>query len=471
MYNGRLNICLVDDRQENIQVLGPLLLAEDYDLLVANSGEEALELINEIKPDLILLDVNMPGMDGYEACRRLKMSEQTADIPVIFLTAQSDQESIQVGFDAGGVDYVSKPFNHSELMSRIKTQLTLKMHADHLEELVGERTAELDAALKVAEKANRLKSEFLANMSHEIRTPLNAVVGFSEILKGSVDKDLLAYVDQINSNSYKLLDLIDKIIYLSKLECSVIVPSEGYHSAMEFMNVIRTNFASRAEAKGLQFSIDCNTKSELYVDFELLSEALSEVVDNAIKFTEVGRVDIFCRYTSTDGGYGELIFNISDSGIGLAPEFHGDAFEAFNRQTSEDNNVYHGTGLGLALSRKICKIIGATIRLDSELGQGCRVELTLPRIKCSSQKDFSYVHLKFDEDELQKIKQNILPIVEQLKEGFSSGSTKQLIDSLSSLEVPTLQPFIDSLQQAVEKFDLLAINSMLDKFEKNIKDI
>ena len=107
MYNGRRNICLVDDRQENIQVLGPLLLAEDYDLLVANSGEEALELINEIKPDLILLDVNMPGMDGYEACRRLKMSEQTADIPVIFLTAQSDQESIQVGFDAGGVDYVS----------------------------------------------------------------------------------------------------------------------------------------------------------------------------------------------------------------------------------------------------------------------------------------------------------------------------------------------------------------------------
>jgi len=201
MYNGQLNIFLVDDRQENIQVLAPLLLAENYEVLVAYSGLEALEKVEEVKPDLILLDVNMPGIDGYETCRRLKSSPSTADIPVIFLTAQSNQDSIQAGFDAGGVDYVSKPFNRSELMSRIKTQLSLKMHSDHLEQLVSERTFALKEALNCAEKADRLKTEFLANMSHEIRTPLNAIVGFSDILKEQLEKEFLPHIKQINTNT------------------------------------------------------------------------------------------------------------------------------------------------------------------------------------------------------------------------------------------------------------------------------
>lgn len=470
MHKGQLSILIVDDRKQNISAVAPLIIAAGYDLIAAYDGSGALDKVKEIKPDLILLDINLPDMDGYEICKRLKSSTVTSDIPIIFLTGETNQVAIQKGFDAGGVDYISKPFNKSELMSRIQTQLSLKMHSDHLEKLVKERTTELADALKSTEKANNLKSEFLANMSHELRTPLNAIVGFSDIIKGHLDSDYLSLLDEIHSSSFQLLSMIDRVILLAKYESKNIDLNESTGNMLDICKFIEARFVSKLEQKNIQLIVDCTCENDLLIDHQLICQVLCELVDNSIQSTSDGYIKLLIRLNKVEDDSGNLKIIVLDNGKGLSPEFYHTAFEPFKTFRSEYCQVNHskGAGLGLAICRKAVELMRGSISLESHSETGCKIVVLLPDVQELIEGTDSSIRSHFSPDTLEIIQSDIFPLVEELETGFSVDAAEKLLQALT---IPTLKPFSESLSKAVAEFDIVRINSLLRSFKTDIQKI
>lgn len=205
-------ILLVDDAFINIHVLVDILSSE-HELSIATNGQNALRAIEAQRPDLILLDIEMPEMDGYEVCSRLKDDPRTGDIPIIFLTGRGEERDEAKGLALGAIDYITKPFNPSVVGARVRNQLHLARQRNDLEHL----TRELTLAKDTAEKASRVKSEFLGNISHKIRTPVNAILDLTnQALQTDPPPGTRAYLVKIHNESHALLRLIDDVLVFSK---------------------------------------------------------------------------------------------------------------------------------------------------------------------------------------------------------------------------------------------------------------
>jgi two-component system, sensor histidine kinase and response regulator len=219
------NILIVDDVPKNIQVLGSFLARENLQIAYATNGEEALELATSNQFDLFLLDIMMPGMDGFQLCDKLKADKRTADVPIIFLTAKTDPESIILGFELGAQDYVTKPFNASELIARVRTQLELREKTralielnKSLEEKVKQRTADLEMANQQLSRLEKAKSEFLTIISHELRTPLNGIDGLAGLLNQTLlDREQKAYLNHLSATSKRLSRFTEMALLITSL--------------------------------------------------------------------------------------------------------------------------------------------------------------------------------------------------------------------------------------------------------------
>ena len=223
--NKDFRILIVDDVPKNIQVLGNILINEEYQISYTQDGYHALSLIRKNKFDLILLDIMMPEIDGYEVCKRIMANPETASIPIIFLTAKADKESVIKGFKYGASDYITKPFNPEELLSRVRTHLELKYKKEileninfELEQKVQKRTAELSAANKKLLTLDKAKSDFLNIISHEIRTPLNGIQGLTDLLTDSMDKkQQLNYIESLKDASDRLVKFSETALLITSL--------------------------------------------------------------------------------------------------------------------------------------------------------------------------------------------------------------------------------------------------------------
>ena len=362
----RQTVMIVDDTLSNIELLSESL-GDDYELIIATSGTDALELIRADKPDLILLDVMMPGMDGYQLCTVLKGDPAIRDVPVIFVTAMCQEEDEIKGLELGAIDYVTKPISPPIVRARVKNHLELKRYRDLLE------------TLSLA--AERAKKEFLRSISHELRTPLTPILGMTDlVLTCEEDDDKRKYLSLVQKAALKLLGIVEDLIETSRLEGDGVHPENSPFLLRPFLEAVLGELAPQAVSKGLELgmSVDPALPEAVSADQVMLRKLLSMILGNALKFTSRGEVALQVQLQDEAPG-ARVRFSVSDTGIGLAQE---DLTRIFNDFTQSDGSVtraFPGLGLGLTLARRIAELLGGRIWAEAreEGGSVFRFEIPL----------------------------------------------------------------------------------------------
>lgn len=379
----QVNILIVDDTPENLQVLSATLSERGYQVRGVIKGKMAIRAARSAQPDLILLDIRMPDMNGYEVCEHLKADTQTSDIPIIFISALDEVLDKVKAFNIGGVDYITKPFQVEEVLARVEHQLTIRRLQKQLltqNEQLQQEIQERKKAEQAAEAASQAKSEFLANMSHELRTPLNAILGFTQVMSRGplLTVEQREYLGIINRSGEHLLELINDVLELSKIEAGMISLDETNFDLYQLLDNVEALFQIKAEQKKLDliFSIDSDVPQYVKSDEKKLRGCLINLLGNAIKFTEQGNIKLRLSQESRDDSvrshHGKsqfLIFEVEDTGPGIAPEEMGNLFNAFV-QTQTGRKTAEGTGLGLSITRKFVQLMGGTISVSSVLCEG-----------------------------------------------------------------------------------------------------
>ena len=384
MLNGNYRplILIVDDAPTNIQVLAETLRA-DYRVKVATSGQAALDVIDDGKPDLILLDVMMAGMDGYEVCRRLKANPDTEGIPVIFVTARRSAQDEEQGLRLGAVDYITKPFHPAIVKARVKNHIKLSLAAaalrEHKERLklsvaeLARAKMQADTAKAEAERANATKSRFLAAASHDLRQPLHALDIYVRLVAASVPPDSAGLVDKMKQCSDNLSALLNDLLDLSRLDAGAIKPQASVFPLSEFLDQIAAIHEPAAEQKGLLFRV-ARTTLAAETDRQLLRQLLANLVANAIRYTGRGAVLIGVRRRG-----GKLWIEVWDTGVGIPAGKCEEIFEPFHQLGNPARDQEQGCGLGLALVRSLAKALGLEIRVASRPGRGSLFAVEVPR--------------------------------------------------------------------------------------------
>jgi signal transduction histidine kinase len=355
-------ILIVDDMSVNIDLMKSILAKRDYQIVAAKNGQSALAKAKANQFDLILLDIVLPDINGFDVCCGIKANHRNADTPIIFLTGQRDNESLMKGFKLGAVDYILKPFSEEELLARVHLHISLAKTQD-----------ELVTAKEKAEEAAKAKAMFLANMSHEIRTPLNGIVGMIDIMKQTeLDKHQKEYLDIIDISSETLLMIINDILDFSKIEAGQVSFEKIKFDLKNEIDEVRKLLFYKIEQKKLDFSIeiDKNVPEKLLGDPLRLKQILINLSNNAIKFTEKGFIRIKVSLDRDFGHQYRLRFEVTDSGIGISKENQKKLFKSFSQADSTTTRKFGGTGLGLAISKHLSNLMNGEIGVASEEGSG-----------------------------------------------------------------------------------------------------
>lgn len=392
-------VLIVDDNPKNLQVLGRLLQEANYAIEFATNGKAALEWIEIQGFDIMLLDINMPEMDGFEVCRKIRINPKLDKMPIIFLSANSDRESILKGFEQGAQDYVSKPFDSRELLVRVKTHLSLKESREKLEKMnreledkVKERTLHLQIAnnqlqtlnkdlvlaKERAEASDRLKSAFLNNISHEIRTPLNGILGFAPFIiePGITQEEKETYLKILNESSKRLVDTITDYVDISLLSSGTMSCQRDAVSLCSVFKQVQTIYGKICTEKGLIFNVHFANPEDspiIHTDEKLLTKALSHLLNNAIKFTFTGEIELGYQVLGD-----KIKILVSDTGVGISEDALKRIFEVFMQENTANTRGHEGSGLGLSITSGILKLLGGEINIDSDKGKGTVVKLILP---------------------------------------------------------------------------------------------
>ena len=344
-------VLAVDDNARNLLIIEKSLAGE-FELVTAKSGEQALEIAPNFRPDLILLDIMMTGIDGYETCRRLRASRDTTHCKIIMVSARGACSDRLAGYAAGADDYVTKPFDSDELLAKLRVYLRLKS----------------------VEEIDRLKSDLLGLLSHETRTPLSGILGPSALLlddPGLTDEQR-EFVEMIRISGMRLLGLIEKVMYLSELKSGLMPLEIQQLDAADL--AMRSVASARRAAKRDDVAVELDVEDGLQCegDPHHLGFALEAMVHNALRVSPLSGVVRLAIGGSVDG----TTIRVSDRGPGIAPEFIARVFDEF----AVDSLLNHaeGHGLSLATSRLIAEQHGGGLTVQSRPGNGAEFRFLLP---------------------------------------------------------------------------------------------
>lgn len=377
-------ILIVDDNPQNLQVLAKILQDNKYEIEFATNGETALEWIKSNQFGLILLDINMPGMNGFEVCKTIRNNPDMDNIPVIFLSADTDRESILKGFELGAQDYISKPFDSRELLARVRTHLALKDSLEKLENLnksleekVAERTKQLKEANEKLETTNiklldldRAKTEFLHIISHEIRTPLNGIIGPLELLKEPVHAPEIVELINILDISVKRLERFSlNALLITRLKTKQSEIRKDKINLPYQINEVLKEAKDKFQSRNIQVQLkDESIDGIILGEAELIMKCIGNIIDNAIHFSpQNGKIEIK-NYIEGQN----IICEIKDNGNGFASGVIDHAFELFIiREEYKDNRI----GIGLPITKMIMEAHGGRIVIGNNPEGGASVKL------------------------------------------------------------------------------------------------
>jgi two-component system sensor histidine kinase/response regulator len=368
---------VVDDMPANLGVMAGELERRHYAVVVAQGGEEAIQRAALVRPDLILLDVLMPGIDGFETCRRLKAAEATRDIPVIFMTALSDTAQKLTGFEVGAVDYVTKPLDGAEVLARVQTQISLAA----MRRALTERNAQLAQEVAVREQAqaalqrSNAELEQLAYVaSHDMQEPLRMIASYLQLVEqryvDKLDDDGREFIGYAVDGAKRMQGLINDLLTYSRVGTKA-RPFEPVSLAAVAATALSHLRVAVAESGA---RVELGELPQVQGDAPQLVQLLQNLVGNAIKFR--GAEPPLVRLDARPEGPAWWHLRVSDNGIGIEPAYFERVFVLFQRLHSR--SAYPGTGIGLALCKRIVERHGGRIWVESQPGQGAAFHFTLP---------------------------------------------------------------------------------------------
>jgi len=365
-------VLIVDDNTNNLSVLGNILLSNNFAVQVAENGNAAIQMVKKKQPDLILLDINMPGISGYEVCKILKEDKSTANIPIIFLTAYSETENIVEGFKLGAVDYITKPFRTEELMARVNTHIELKNAKTSLEL----KNTEL-------QHLNATKDKLFTIIAHDLRGPIGNLTNYIELLKNMhrqwSQEKVERWIDDMENIASESQFLLENLFNWSSSQLNEIKVKPCINDITNVIQQVLNQIANLAEAKNQEIRFIDNGPVIGCFDPEMISIVIRNIVSNAIKFTQRdGKIEI-----STFEQNDKIVLTIADNGIGIPKEKIDDLFKNVQLQSTYGTEREKGSGFGLLLCHEFITLNNGEISITSEINKGSEFRIVLPQKELS----------------------------------------------------------------------------------------
>jgi len=364
-------ILAVDDDRINLRIISGILRHEGYEIAEAASGEQALEVYATFHPNLVLLDVMMPGIDGFATCRTLKKTYGDKCAPVIFVTAKSEADDVVMGFDAGGVDYLTKPFRPKEVVARIRTHLSNQQLVEQQKDLVDQLS-----------RANAAKDRFLGMCAHDLRNPLSSIRGLAELMDenaiGVLTPEQREIIQTIHGASQSMLLLVNELLDVATIEAGHLKLEKSRVNIVDIVE--RSVHLSNIEAAKKKTTIELvklATDPIVNVDTNKIRQVVDNLINNAVKYSPRGSiVTVLIHSNGKEAG-----FAVRDSGPGIPENERHKLFKDYGRLSTVPTGGEKSTGLGLAICRKIVEAHHGTIGVDNIPGRGAEFIVSLPLIR------------------------------------------------------------------------------------------
>ncbi|NUN69746.1 MAG: hybrid sensor histidine kinase/response regulator [Bacteroidetes bacterium] len=359
-------IMLVDDDETFLGIASPILEANEFEVRAISDAQQAVTILREFTPDLIISDIEMPGITGIDLLRKVQSQQETQNVPFIFLTANGDLDTVALGKELGSDDYLTKPVNYKLLVAtvkgKLKKQTILQRSQNH--------------------QIETIKNQLLRIFSHEMRTPLTSIIGATEMLSDPDANfsaaEMTVFLEMLQNNSQRLTSMFDDYLLVTRIESGEIL-SDFYTTPCSFRphelieNVLLHHFKSAAQRRVTVVNNAVHDEVTCPVLLSHIEIMLCKLIDNAIKFSEMNSSVVI---EAVQGG-GMIRFSVTDSGCGIPPEAYPSLFDKFF-QVNRESQEQQGSGLGLYIVKKLTERYGGNIRFESEVNRGTTFHVDLP---------------------------------------------------------------------------------------------
>ncbi|HEY5510347.1 MAG TPA: hybrid sensor histidine kinase/response regulator [Prolixibacteraceae bacterium] len=365
LSQNRANILIVDDVPANLKVLGEILKGEGYLVRPVPNGVLALKVAERTEPDLILLDIMMPDLNGFEVCKLLKENKKVCDIPVIFISALNDTQDIVKALRSGGVDFISKPFQAEEVIARVKTHLQLRYQSKKLVE-----------QSKELQKLIATKDKFFSIIAHDLRGPLGGFMGITELLVEDLSPDEKNELTiELNHSAKALYNLLENLLEWARMQQGQTSFNPGKINLNGLVHECLNAQIDSIRKKEINVDIAISESHEVFADANLLQSIVRNLLSNAVKFTPRNGTIAVSTYLTH---HNSTVVIIKDSGIGMKSEMASNLFQLNVNNSRPGTEGERSSGLGLQLCKEFVEKHGGEIWVESEVNVGTSFYFSIP---------------------------------------------------------------------------------------------